>query len=166
MVRNLQHDDDDANPYDARGVLKDGRSVRVPTAMRDSMRTDIARHAAVLDAPMFDAASRRPGFRFTADASMLDATERAYSDYENAQTNTWRGADAEGGVEGALCTVKNSEYPEAFGSRGHLVRVGNKLVCTPDRRDDARRDALPVRDEREQTYAAYQSYAENAWRSR
>jgi hypothetical protein len=159
-------DDDDANPYDANGILKDGRSVTVPMMMRDAMRRDIARNAASLDdGRMFDASLRRPGFRH-ADSRTLDATERAYSDYENAQTNAWRGADAEGGVEGALCTVKNAEYPEAFGSRGHLVRVGNKLVCTPDRRDDARRDALPVRDEREQTYAAYQSYAENAWRSR
>jgi hypothetical protein len=154
--------DDDDDVFDERGVLRDGRSVRTPMAMRDSMRVAIARNAASLDdGRMFDASLRRPGFRH-ADSRTLDATERAYSDYENAQANAWRGADAEGGVEGALCTVKNAEYPEAFGSRGHLVRVGNKLVCTPDRRDDARRDSKQTMTD---LYEQYNAEMADAWRT-
>jgi hypothetical protein len=47
--------------------------------------------------------------------------------------------------------------------------VGGKLVCVPDDddlNDDARRDALPVRDEREAEYAAYNARMTNAWRTR
>jgi hypothetical protein len=132
--------------------------------MRDSMRTDIARHAAVLDAPMFDAASRRPGFRFTTDTAANDAVDAAYTSYEREMSQAWRGADASGQPEGAICTVREGggRYgPE--GAPGHMRRVDGVLACVADdRRDDSRRDSQTTIDAE---YAAYDARMTQAWRT-
>jgi hypothetical protein len=36
--------------------------------------------------------------------------------------------------EGDLCTCRGPEFPESFGSPGHLKMHQGKLVCVPDER--------------------------------
>jgi hypothetical protein len=46
-----RQDDEDANPFDERGVLKDHRSYRVPMYAMDALSRDVAQHfAGVTDA--------------------------------------------------------------------------------------------------------------------
>jgi hypothetical protein len=125
-----RHDDvdDDPAPFDRRGILRDGRSTRVPMAMRDSAS----------DHRQFDAALHRPGFRggsSTTDAAVLvtvaDAREKTYDAYEREMSQAWRGADASGQPEGAICTVREGwrsvrsrrrSRPHAPGRRRARVR--------------------------------------------
>jgi hypothetical protein len=174
MARRYDDDDDAFETINGVGVLRDGRSVTVPMMMRDAMRSDIAHHAALLDAPMFDARSRRPGFRFTTDATANDAVDAAYTSYEREMSQAWRGADASGQPEGAICTVREGggRYgPE--GAPGHMRRVDGDLRCVADdRRDDSRSDARRDgghRDHRQtmdQIYNQIDAERSQEWRQR
>jgi hypothetical protein len=87
-----QHDTDDDDPFDERGILKDKRSVRVPMMMRDSADglTDFQRSvrdefppARVVDA-FGDAGAglHRPGLRYlVAGAGTVDHAKQVMADH-------------------------------------------------------------------------------------
>jgi hypothetical protein len=56
--------------------------------------------------------------------------------------------------------VKNAEYPNDFGSPGHIKRVGSKIICVPDRRDrpDPASDAQRVADHQRTMADEYRRY--------
>jgi hypothetical protein len=160
----LTNDDDDAFADD---ILKDGRSFRVPMMMRDSLSplqravaAESAQHWSC-DKPLITDASggtiglHRPGYRISANDAARTARDEAHAEYEKTLTDAWRDAAGEGsaGQEGAVCTVRNQQFPADQGSPGHLKMRGGKLVCVPDK-SRARADAA-MTDEREATYQQY-----------
>ncbi len=78
-----RQDDQDANPFDERGVLKDHRSHRVPMYAVDALSRDAAQYfARVTDATGDGGLSlHKPGFRIsssiTRDRSIYDAYDAA-----------------------------------------------------------------------------------------
>jgi len=181
------YDDDD--PFDANGMLKDGRRVRISMQMRDAALRDQRRGRRV----KYDPAGRlvsweeeelddgmtlhdgrgnpcghRPGYLVTNDAAARSAKARAYRDYESDLTNAWRNptGDAEGYDPediGESCTVKNEDYPTDFGSPGTIRRVGSRILCVPNRR---RAGPDPASDRRavDDAYRQYDDEIRNAWR--
>jgi hypothetical protein len=153
-----RHIDDDDSPYDANGLLKDGRRVRISMQMRD---------AALRDLPLHDGrgnrCGHRPGFLIANDATARDARLRAYHDYtrdlENAYKNPPTGFGSKGPrgqQEGDICTIN--------GAPGHLEMRGGALVCVPDRRSD---QLDPASDRRSvaDAYAEYDAKLREAWRN-
>jgi hypothetical protein len=107
----------------------------------------------------------RPGPVYTSDASAYSEVERAHQEMIKDHAEAWRddnnrqqeflftpagrhnatgfgSKEFAGAHEGDVCTVSGPEYPADFGSRGHLRRIGNKLVCVPDK--PRSRDAMPT----------------------
>jgi hypothetical protein len=95
MAQTYRRDANDDNDFDERGILKDGRRLRVPLMMMDGL-DDVER------AIMLDAAARRlglsngndlrkPGHRYTTDSRALEAKERAYRERDEADAEAWRG---------------------------------------------------------------------------
>jgi hypothetical protein len=149
------YDDDD---FDERGILKDGRTVKV--SFMDSMR---ARGWAPPDqrpGGPFVQDYRRDGWapidrrRPLSDAEMQDARQEiadAYADYDYADSQRWRrppngpplrdacefgagsrmpeGAYPLSAGEGSRCTIN--------GQDGRLAREGDWLVCRPTSSNDA-----------------------------
>ena len=72
---------------------------------------------------------------------------RAYADADRESTNAYKHIKASDAGQftaaraGDLCTVSGPEYPLDYGSPGHLRQINGKLVCVPDRRQDAAADA-------------------------
>lgn len=154
--------DDDDSPFDARGVIKDGRSLRVPLFAMDSMdpvQRAIAQ-SRITDGAGTTAGLHRPGFRVTDAKNARAAVEEAYRLRDEVDQNAWR-ADAKEtwGEVGDECTVREGGHDE--GSPGHLRRVGNRLVCVPDKPS---KDELPTMDERAAAYQAYDEEVSNRWR--
>jgi hypothetical protein len=140
--------DDDDNPFDSNGLLKDGRRLRVPTMLMDANSLNQR-------AVMLDAALHRPGFRTIvedASGSVHDASAAAHrrrlqdvskakAEYLDYITNAWKGEDAAFSDDedygpqtvGQVCTVAAEDYPEQYGSPGHVRRVGGRYLCVPDR---------------------------------
>jgi hypothetical protein len=114
-----RQDDEDANPFDERGVLKDHRSYRVPMYAMDALSRDVAQHfARVTDATGDGGLGlHKPGLRIsntiTRDRSIYDA-------YEVELQNSWKTGAGEGEFTGAhegdVCTVRNLDFPDDFGS--------------------------------------------------
>ena len=78
-MRKLTDDD-----FDENGILKDGRSLRVPMMMMDgSARFHDGRGAPV---------GHRPGFVMTTDAAVRDAKMAAYDEYESEISSAWKQA--------------------------------------------------------------------------
>ncbi len=77
MAKTDRRQDDDANPFNERGVLKDQRSHRVPMYAMDALPRDVARHFARVTDPTGDGGLHRPGFRvsdtITRDRSIYDS---------------------------------------------------------------------------------------------
>jgi hypothetical protein len=155
---------------DENGVLLDGFSMLVPTALRDALTT-----RRVTDADGGTAGLHRPGPRVTADAAMRDAKQAAYDAYLHDVTNAWRGAPAReypASAEGSTCTVRGYKYRDHFGAPGTVVNG----ECVPD---ELQRDALPTRDSNTMTldqlethqqnmarqYAAYDARVREMWRN-
>ena len=99
-----QHDTDDDDPFDERGLLKDKRSVRVPMMMRDSADglTDLQRSvldhfapARVVDA-FGDAGAglHRPGSRYlVAGPGTVDHAKQAMADHMRREARDQHIAD-------------------------------------------------------------------------
>jgi hypothetical protein len=138
------HDDD---ALDERGLLKDGRAMRVPLMMRDSASLSELQRSVMGDGEARDAARRfglndslalhRPGQRFCTDQAARDAVEEIYQDEKRKLQDAWRQpvADSETSVgshefrgqqPGDQCTIN--------GAPGHL---NHRLECIPDRQDSA-----------------------------
>jgi hypothetical protein len=114
-----RHDDDE--PFDERGILKDGRSVRLPMMLRDS---NISQHSLAMQ--LHDGrggtVGHRPGYVFSTDAFLSDAKQRAYAAYEREQAEAykhaqgWRGRlDASGELPGtqdgqSICDAREAAY--------------------------------------------------------
>jgi hypothetical protein len=131
MIR--QNDDDD---YDERGVLKDGRKIRVSLMMRDGMsplQRAVAQHSVAmrLHDGFGGPVGHKPGYVFSTDASLNDAKERAYAAY-----------DAE------LCEAY--KHPQG--------------CCGDIEASDEAHDARAVMDKRARAYAVYDADLANAWR--
>jgi hypothetical protein len=85
----------------------------------------------------------RPGFLISNDAASRSAKLKAQQDYTRDLENAWRAPngtarDAEGYAErdiGTACTCKGDDYPADFGSPGTVRRVGSRIICVPDRRE-------------------------------
>mgnify|MGYP001038523498 CR=1 FL=1 len=143
---------DERDAFDDRGVLKNGITVSVPKALRDSLsdtqRAAVKRAARVTDG-FGNPAGRRPGHAFAAkDQKARDMKRKLYDAYDFSVSNRWRNQDANPDldeffasngdfVEGAVCTVSGAEYPGDYGSPGH----------------------------RRKAYADHDRYLENAWRN-
>jgi hypothetical protein len=158
------------------GVLRDGVVLSVPTTIRDSItrqRAAAKRAVRVTDA-FGGEAGRRPGFAFAVkDQAASDAKREAYQNYETRVTNQWRDqgendddvdeffANKGDFGEGGACTVKGPEYPDDFGSPGHI----HNRVCVPERDGVSLADAM--RDHRKRMDSVYRQHDErlsNAWR--
>jgi len=142
-------EDDDA--FDDRGVLKDGRSMRVPMRLMDA--ADLPRIRDADGSPL-----GQPGF-MVAD-KFRDARQVLYDEYDAAISEQWRspptGVGSHGFVgarSGDVCTID--------GQAGHLRVVNGELKCVADKPS---RDATPLRDEREAAYRRYDAELANAWR--
>jgi hypothetical protein len=111
----------------------------------------------------------KPGFRYaSAGPKTVDyavqVTQRAriqdiYDEHDRAESQRYLG-DTEGDVEGAVCTVRNQQYPKSQGAPGR-IRDG---ICVPDpgyNRDST--DAQTV-DARESAYAEYDRQQAERWR--
>jgi hypothetical protein len=153
-----RHDDDDA--FDERGILKDGRSYRVPLRMMDSMQRDVARHAARITDAMGEsgAALRRPGYRlsdaFPRDWSVYDAYDEEISRMWENKPPTGAGSSAPRGAQpGNSCTLD--------GRAGRLRLINGELQCVPD---GPGRGSDHAMTDREAADAEYRTRIENAWR--
>jgi hypothetical protein len=95
----------------------------------------------------------RPGFACSDAVFNRDARESAYSDYEHDVTTAWkRDAREPGSIatqEGDLCTCRSPEYPDDFGSPGHVRWRNGRLTCVPDQ--PSTRDATTI----DEAYAEY-----------
>jgi hypothetical protein len=149
---------DDAEAFDARGVLRTGVSVRVSMTARDSdeLQRGVARHSArVTDAQGNSGlALRRPGFRFLLDdAAGAHVKAAAYQRADAEMVNAWRnpptnaasssvcpecdgsGVDENGedycpacGGTGALDAGSESNTDEAASRGGSDSRSVNQIV--------------------------------------
>jgi hypothetical protein len=115
---------------DQDGILRDGFSLLVPLAMRDSVRL----HDGHGGTP-----GHRPGFAMF-DITNDDERARAYREYDARMATEYFGDARREGREGTICTVRNAQFPRAQGAPGH-IRNG---ICVPD--DEEQRDALPTHD--------------------
>jgi hypothetical protein len=126
---------DDDEPFDERGILKDGRSARVPMMMRDAMsplQRAVAQHSR--GGPV----GHKPGFVYSTDASLNDAKTRAYAEYDAEQRDAYK-------------------YPLGFrGARDVTSDVHNGPK-------EQRQDTMSV-DQREQAYREREDADANAWR--
>ena len=76
MVARRKHDDDDDSPFDANGILKDGRSVRFPVTMADAWQEDMIQSLHQKRGQVIDGAGSRPGYRI-AKPKTTDSASRA-----------------------------------------------------------------------------------------
>jgi hypothetical protein len=141
MTRQQRRIDDDDSPFDARGVLRDGATARVPMMLRDAALTPLQRavaqnvHATLHDGRgNRDVVGHRPG-HIVSDAVNTDAIEEAYRLRDAEDRNAWRGGAGVEGREGTQCTVMNGEFPEHFGA----------LQCLSGRVRSSRGDARHTR---------------------
>lgn len=154
---------------DADGILRDGFSVSVPMTMRDSVQRAVAQNLHDGHGNR-DVVGHRPGFIIDAHDAR-DAVEEAYRLRDEADQNAWR-ADAKEtwGTPGDQCTVREGGRDE--GSPGHLRRIGNRLVCVPDKPTRAASDGLTLdalearhRNKMANVYAAYDAQISEMWRN-
>ena len=175
MAQTYRRDANDDNDFDERGVLKDGRRLRVPLMMMDGL--DDVERAIVLDAAArrFGLSNgndlRKPGYRYTTDSRALEAKERAYRERDEADAEAWRGnppagagsGEFRGAQEGDICTVRGLDFLEDLGGPGHLQMRNGHLVCVPDKPQSARKhDHAMTMDE---VYQAYDLEISQRWRT-
>jgi hypothetical protein len=149
MTRRYDDEDDD-DLFDENGLLKDGKTYRVPMMLRDnltfwqrSVRDSVLTRQCdwllVTDAAGGSEGLHRPGFRFIADAAdrkrSIAAREAAYRAADEADANAWR------------C---NAVHPES---------ADNRTL------DQITADRLSLLDERELAYLEVEERDRNAWRS-
>jgi hypothetical protein len=182
---NKRQIDDDDDLFDEHGLLRDGKTYRVPMSARDSL-TPLQR--AVAASQLHDAhgrpAGHRPGFVFDAGSDARDAMRELYRQHDAEEAERWRrptkpepiesitGVGSHGFTgahEGDMCTVRGPEYPKDFGSPGHLWFRQGKLVCVPDEPRSDSHDAAPKspaehRRNMDQIYAEYDAEQQSAWR--
>jgi hypothetical protein len=167
------HDDDDK-------VLQDGGRRTVPMMLKDSTGRDTGDVVQIepwqrdtIWAARFglnDAADLyRNGSRYCTDEAARARVEQARAEGIADMCNAWKNpppvADVRGQQPGDVCTVRGPEYPNDFGSPGHLDA---RLVCVPDnpRRQDSRphtMDAATAQRIRDEAWLASVKELESAW---
>ena len=145
VAKTDRRQDDDANPFNERGVLKDHRSYRVPMYAMDALPRDVAQHFARVTDPAGDGGLHKPGFRvsdtITRDRSIYDAYDaEVASSYKNVGAVE---SEVRGQPEGDSCTAKSDQGRDGAAD-GEL--------------NDA------VRDEREAAHQEYRNRIQNAWK--
>jgi hypothetical protein len=175
----LQHDDEEedlsdfqTDPRTGRKVLRDGGRYKV--RLFDSMQKGIAKHFGSLhDGRLHDGHGGPPGHKpgfIVSDAHEADQeVARAYVDAERALTSAWQDSPSTGAGsnspigahEGDICTCRGAEYPNDFGSAGHLrMQNDGTLVCVPD--NPKSKDANT--DPRQAALDAYDLEISQRWR--
>ncbi len=161
MTTTRQTDDD---PFDERGVLRDGRTAITSVMLRDSADNSWRKE---MDRRFHDghggSVGHRPGFVVGRSVNN-DARERAYATYDAEIGRAWANAPVgagdrgqRGAQEGDQCTID--------GAPGHMRMVPNVgLQCVADRSTD-RADGRVV-DARQQAYLDYDKSVSEAWRTR
>jgi hypothetical protein len=160
---------DNEDDFDEQGLLRDGRTYRVPLRMMDGVSRAIADHIkqTVDITDHFGDASlglHRPGFRkldggnegdaILRKAEMRDRAE-AYQDYERDAESGWK-TDAWGAQNaGDVCTIN--------GNPGHLKMVNGEMTCVPDAKD-AVSDLRDQANDAANAYSAYEDELAEAWR--
>jgi hypothetical protein len=150
MTRYNDDDNDD--------ILRDGETLRTSMLARDSR----SRHS---DASTFDAASHRPGFRFSSNTA--DAKQKLYDDVDRELNEAWRNSRNPTTTSRA---PPSGSYPEGINTRagdactfngapGTLVKIPNHdgwLECRPTSTDsaDSRRTHQQTMDELYRQYDA------------
>ncbi len=178
MARYQRNNDDD-DDFDENGILRDGRTFRVPMRALDSLQRDVAEHfggrkAVQAGQKIVDGygqgglALNRPGFRMNATGQN---DQSFYDEYDARIATAYRDADHTAGVEGAgerefvgkrvgdRCVCKGRNDLGRQGDRGHIAEIDGELVCVSD---NHREDGVDMRD------AAYKDYDQqiaDAWRN-
>jgi hypothetical protein len=127
MIMTDVTDEDDANPFDSRGILKDGRSHRVPLQFRDAAMTRIG---------FSDALCRNQVGPVTGvDRS---AAKRAFEDAERETCEAWRYLKSDPvvthGVTAQLPTGGSGSSPPPPPPQ-------QRIVCSADESRRIRREA-------------------------
>jgi len=96
-----------------------------------------------------------------------DSRQQAYADYQTSIQDAWKGnnnsitgageSEVVSPKEGDVCMVQGPEYPESFGSPGHIKKIGKKMVCVPDRAASG--------DSATAMYESYDSALRDSWRN-
>jgi hypothetical protein len=174
----LRHQTNGEDPFDERGLLKDGHVARVRMTMRDGKPTRELERPRVTDS-FGRRPGNRPGFIVDANRAARDAKARAYAAYELELGNRWRtrdddpptGAGSHGPIgqrEGDLCTINGFAGVLRPGPDGKLVCVvtNNKQSFNGSNGDDnPASDSIGDAKQRlAELYAARDAEDANAWR--
>lgn len=182
MRKRVVDDDEDDDVFNADGILKDGRTYRVPMRFCDALQQSVAAcsanarvrhterptHALITDVHGDPLELQRPGFRILSGDSYeartvrdraRDECERAYEAADKELKNAFRNPptgfgsrEFRGAKEGDLCTID--------GSPGHLKLIDGTLRCVPDKRNDAQ----SLRDELSSAYFSAEAWLNDAWK--
>ena len=121
-----RYDDDDGDAFDERGLLKDGRRVRVPLMMRDGMsplQRSVAEDAAARRFGLRNALDlHQPGPRFCTDAVANDAREQAYQEMCDELVNAWRTPSAPLPAPGAAARDAEPARPVYDAAEGRRIK--------------------------------------------
>jgi hypothetical protein len=145
MAGSYDDDDDDQDPFDQNGLLRDGRRLRVPMMLRDAdsltpLQRAVAEDAVARRFGLRHAADlHAPGPRYCTDRAGLERKARAYAEMVEDMTNAWRTPAAHHGVTDASARKTNDR---------EVARVHNT--------GDAKRDA----------YLDYVADLTSAWQRR
>ena len=159
-----QHNQDDDEVFDKRGLIRDGQRLRFPMFAMDSIQKAIARsNVRVTDGGGGTVGLHRPGFRI-ADEGKHQTSDvmRAYAEHEQYLNDAWKtlsfggnsSSGQQGQREGDPCT-KN-------GFPGVLRNGADGLYCDIGKHDAA--TGTEGYDHRQQAYDAYDAQVREAWR--
>jgi hypothetical protein len=164
-----QHDDKFDEALDERGILKDGKAVRVSLFMRDGL-SPVQQAVALSSVGVTDGQGEtvglhRPGFRISAaDAERTSALDAAYRDHERALTTAWRGtASADAAAERSCADCDGSGHDDHRRCR----TCGGSGVVSADYEDSTRRriDSAGHRQTMSEVYGSYDQQLREAWRT-
>jgi hypothetical protein len=119
---------------------------------------------------------RKEAAHDTRDAATIQkdhaqAMAALYDAHDREQAEAWRGnpssgagsGEFRGAQEGDICTVRGLDFPDDFGSPGHLRMRNGRLECVPDKPQSARKhDHATTMDE---VYRAYDLEISQRWRT-
>ena len=174
------YEEDDDNPFDERGILKDGRTARVSffdAAASRYQLSDAERYVMEDMAHRHASAGNRPGFRYLATDEAKIARQRvrdAYAAYDQERELAWADPNLNSGAgerqfigarEGDLCSRDGYPGRLRYTDDGDLECVLDHLSGSADHRtlDQKMQDHQLRMDEEYQAYARRKS---EEWRGR
>jgi hypothetical protein len=173
-VHDSLDDDDDAfdAAFDGAGLLRDGKSTRVPMLLRDGSTVELedwqreviyAHRVGLSDGQSL----HRPGPRYCTDEAALDAKAQAYAEDVKESTEAWRKKPAANAGSGEFRGQQPGDQCTINGQPGHL---NHRLECVPDKpadRQDSISRTLSFDEAQQRRDAAYEQdvrESESAWR--